>query len=412
MRRPSRTSVLIAAVLLGAIGVGFAWYAYQSRVPDINAVGGTILVYQVDRRGNQNRAVDTTALAESLERRFAYQGLRHVKARPVDAEQVEVLIPRVGDHAAEVQSIKEMVAQVGQLEFRILANGSDDHDAIAAAQSMVNHERDGDAKLKQEFEDAQHDGQPPPGLRDADGQPQKFDLTLARGLKSTVSYSWVELGQVERRTLNLDNAAKDDPQRDAVWREAAANRDKAVRLRGAIGPGGGQAGFLLQGAVFYSRACKDRNLPEQDRIRKEVDYFVLARDPEFDPATGARTAAIDGSFLSSAYADRDATGRPTIAFSLNAAGADLFGALTRKNVAEGVAGGERPKVRHLGIILDGQVMSAPTINSEIRDRGIISGSFTDQQVAQMVSILRAGALPASVLPLPVRETVVEPGHGQ
>ena len=61
---------------------------------------------------------------------------------------------------------------------------------------------------------------------------------------------------------------------------------------------------------------------------------------------------------------------------------------------------------HLASILDGLVMSAPTINSEIRDRGSISGSFTQKQVEELVNILRAGRLPATLKPQPVSESTI------
>jgi SecD/SecF fusion protein len=398
----SPTSRLIALVLVLTIAAGLVWNFYWARQPDIDEVGGTILVYRIDRGAKQAVHNDTKLIAETLQRRFVFDGLRHIMARPAGPEEVEVRVPRVGDHQAEVQAIKAMVAQVGRLEFRILANSHDDIQAIEAAQRMINEERAVDPKLDQEIQDAQNQGLPPPGPRNDDGEPRKYDLILARGQKSTVSYSWVELSEAERRSLNLDNAARDDPRRDAAWKEAFAHRGKARQL-----PETHEGALMMQGALFYSRACKDGNLPEEERRKKDVDYFVLARDPEFDPVTGKHTPDIDGTYLASAHADRDATGRPVIGFTLNAAGAELFGTLTRKNVTEGPPGGPRT-VRHLAIVLDGLVMSAPTINSEIRDRGMISGSFTQRQVEEMVSILRAGALPGALLPRPVREVAVEP----
>jgi SecD/SecF fusion protein len=64
--------------------------------------------------------------------------------------------------------------------------------------------------------------------------------------------------------------------------------------------------------------------------------------------------------------------------------------------------------RHLAIILDGLVMSAPTINSEIGRQGQISGNFTQQEVDSIVSLLRAGALPVRLKAQPVSETTVAP----
>jgi SecD/SecF fusion protein len=415
MKLPSRTTWLIMLVLLLTIGVSLAWHFYEARQPDIDAVGGTILVYEIDRRDMvAHRAkVDTQILADALQRRFGVDGLRHVKVRPGGADQVEVIIPRVGDHDNNVFTVKQIVARVGELLFRILANSNDDREAIQAARQMVNEDRENDAKLKQVFADAQAGGLPPPGLRGANGELRKFHLRLAHGQKSIVSYHWVELGPSERQSLNLDAGARDDLVRGDIWKEATAQRGKAAQLPEVGGPMGPHARLLLQGAVFYFRTCEDRNLLEKERQNKELDIFVLARDPEFDPATGKSTPEIDGTFLAAAFPDRDATGRAIVGFNFNKAGAELFGTLTRKNVREdnvlGAVDGA-PRLRHLAIILDGLVMSAPTINSEIRDRGSISGEFTDRQISEMVGVLRAGRLPAALLPQPVRETVVEAGQ--
>jgi SecD/SecF fusion protein len=305
----------------------------------------------------------------------------------------------------EVQRIKDLVAKVGRLEFRILANSLDDKEAIEDAMRMINNDWQADPKLEKEIKDAQSKGLAPPGPRDAAGDPKKYTITVARNNKSTVTYSWVELGPLERRSLHLDNASRTDSQWNRAWNEASFNRGKALKLPD-IGGAGAQTRYLLEGALFYSRKCEDRNLPEEERRKKDIEYFVLARDPEFDVNSGKRTPDIDGSLLSSAFPDRDQVGRPQVGFTFGPTGADLFGTLTRKNVSEGTGPDTGKKNRHLAIILDGLVMSAPTINSEIRDRGSISGSFTQKQVEELVNILRAGRLPATLKPQPVSESTI------
>src|SRR5262249_36562668 len=150
-----------------------------------------------------------------------------------------------------------LVANVGRLEFRVLANSHDDKDAITDAERMINKDKDVDAKLAQEIKDAQAKGLPPPGPRDPDGNPKRYTITVARGFKMNVTYSWVELGMTERASLNLDNAARTDATRNRAWQEAFLNRDKAVKLPDRGTGVGGQTEYLLQGALFYSRKCED-----------------------------------------------------------------------------------------------------------------------------------------------------------
>src|SRR5947209_1139705 len=105
MRLPSRTTGLVLLVLALTIAVGLAWHWYRARPPDIDAVGGTVLVYRLDKNP-KDAVTDSKLMAEALQRRFAFDGMRHVTVRPGQGDEVEVRIPRVGDHDADVRSIK------------------------------------------------------------------------------------------------------------------------------------------------------------------------------------------------------------------------------------------------------------------------------------------------------------------
>jgi SecD/SecF fusion protein len=323
----------------------------------------------------------------------------------------------------EVQRIKDLVAKVGSLEFRILANSVDDAAAEKDAADLINNKAFLDPKITKEVEEAQEMGKPPPGPRvPGSSDPKVYDIQLPRNQKSTVTYSWVELGPQERRQLNLDNAAEHDPLRNKTWLAAAKERkDKkgkggATTLPDLSDPQGHRQ--LLQGALFYSRPCVDRNLPEEERRQKAIEYFVLTRDPEIDPKLPQnwpldkrRTPKIDGSYLRSAMSGI-ADVRPAVHFTFNEAGGEFFGTLTRKNIPSGSGPEESQTKRHLAIVLDGLIMSAPTINSEIRTQGQITGSFTRKEVDNLVNILRAGALPASLKPQPVSESTMGATLGQ
>lgn len=99
-----------------------------------------------------------------------------------------------------------------------------------------------------------------------------------------------------------------------------------------------------------------------------------------------RAADITGRDLRNARAIFDENGRPAVAFSLTRAGAERFARLTGDNVG-----------RHLAIVLDGRVQSAPQIEHRIAGgEGYIRGQFTQQEAADLSLVLRAGALPASM----------------
>jgi protein-export membrane protein SecD len=50
----------------------------------------------------------------------------------------------------------------------------------------------------------------------------------------------------------------------------------------------------------------------------------------------------------------------------------------------------------LAIVLDGKVLSAPTIQAQISDQGVITGASTQQDAADLALNLKAGSLPAKV----------------
>ncbi len=310
----------------------------------------------------------------------------------------------------DVQRIKDLVAKVGSLEFRILANNKDDAKGIEEAKKLLEST---DPAMQQELKTAQETGLPPPGprVKGSKTEPQIFEISLPRDNKSQVTYSWVELGPQERHTLGLDNASAFDPKRNEAWLEMAKARSegKAITI---TDPHSAKKFSLLQGALFFSRKCEDRNLPEEERRQKAYEYFVLARDPEIDsrkpanlPLEQRRTPKIGGNYLRNAMADMHDV-RPAVSFIFNEEGGSLFGDLTRKNVPSRTGAEGTEVKRFLAIVLDGLIMSAPTINSEIRTHGQITGDFTKREVDALVNILRAGQLPASLKPQPVSESTM------
>ncbi len=99
---------------------------------------------------------------------------------------------------------------------------------------------------------------------------------------------------------------------------------------------------------------------------------------------------VTGAYLVQVGSDVDQRGRPDLTFRFNSLGAKKFGGLTSSNLPDEASG----FTRKLGIILDGYLCSAPSIQSTIQDRGEITGSFTKKQTEDLAAVLNAGALPA------------------
>ncbi|CAG4932007.1 MULTISPECIES: protein translocase subunit SecD [Acidithrix] len=111
-------------------------------------------------------------------------------------------------------------------------------------------------------------------------------------------------------------------------------------------------------------------------------------------------SVLTGSALKSAYAGLDSTGNWLVNFTLTKTGSPAFDALAKKYYGQYVA-----------IVLDGNVISAPKINStSFGGQGQISGQFTQSQADNLALVLRYGALPVQL----VQQTVqtVSPTLGQ
>ena len=95
---------------------------------------------------------------------------------------------------------------------------------------------------------------------------------------------------------------------------------------------------------------------------------------------------LDGSMLTDAKVGFDKNNQPLINFSLNGAGAKIFGDFTGKNVG-----------KRMAVVLDNKVYSAPNINERIGGGHVqISGSFTLSEAHDLAIALRSGALLAPV----------------
>lgn len=110
-------------------------------------------------------------------------------------------------------------------------------------------------------------------------------------------------------------------------------------------------------------------------VNEPGTYYVLEQAP-----------VVTGEQLTDAQPSFDQNGRPAVNFRFNPQGARKFGDYTAANIGSPFA-----------IVLDGEVISAPTIQSHIPGgSGIITGNFTIEESTNLAVLLRAGALPAGM----------------
>lgn len=111
---------------------------------------------------------------------------------------------------------------------------------------------------------------------------------------------------------------------------------------------------------------------------------LALEDPDFIPS------GLTGQYLKRANVQlsggSSANIGPTIGIEFNSEGGQKFAEITRTNVG-----------KRVGIFLDGQLISAPTVREEIKNgQAEISGQFTLQEAKDLVRDLNLGALPVPV----------------
>src|SRR5581483_1571280 len=173
-----------------------------------------------------------------------------------------------GVSAEFVQDVKEKIAQQGNLEFRIVANEHMDGLAIKTAQEMFRSRPPEQAK-ETDYNRAVQGLPPDAPTPGPDAEPWAY------------TYSWVELGRDERRSLGLNNAAQADTTANSRWAQVAAGREKGepvlLRFDNVKSIDESKTGYTTM--LVYSRKCENAHLSPTEREQKAFDYFVLLRNP-------------------------------------------------------------------------------------------------------------------------------------
>ncbi|HVR28011.1 MAG TPA: protein translocase subunit SecD [Thermoanaerobaculia bacterium] len=160
--------------------------------------------------------------------------------------------------------------------------------------------------------------------------------------------------------------------------------------------------YPSQGAAFTEEEIL-RNFP--GGLPGDVEIFPQEIRGERGESAGTAYLALEsrriitGRDLRTARSGLGQFNEPVVRFYLSQDAGRIFGEATGANVG-----------RRLAIVLDGKVQSAPVVQSRITDEGVIEGQFTQAEVEDLVTVLRSGALPASIAYL--EERAVGPSLGQ
>jgi len=229
------------------------------------------------------------------------------------------------------------------------------------------------------------------------------DIEVAsNGPVFTVQLSEAEKQQVDERTVQQSLEIIRRRIDEVGTREPTIQRQGTERILVQV-PGVGSAQEVkdiigttaqLTFQPVVSRTSNDAGDPGSGNeilpsLDEEGVFYVLEKSP-----------VVTGEDLVDAQPDFDQNGRPAVSFRFNVSGARKFGDYTLENIGSPFA-----------IVLDGEVVSAPTIQSHIAGgSGIITGNFDVIEATNLAVLLRAGALPAGLTFL--EERTIGPELGQ
>jgi preprotein translocase subunit SecD len=138
-------------------------------------------------------------------------------------------------------------------------------------------------------------------------------------------------------------------------------------------------------------------LPPGSEVLEEVGGRSGQEGPRY--VVIRKKVELGGDALTRAQAGFDQNNQASVNFTFNTQGAKKFAAITTEHVG-----------RQFAIVLDGKVISAPSIREPIiGGSGQITGNFTVQSSNDLALLLRAGALPAPLTVL--EERTVGPDLG-
>ncbi len=190
-----------------------------------------------------------------------------------------------------------------------------------------------------------------------------------------------------------------------------------------MSPNGGQYSPAVLGVAEKNKRNRIAELLYQEEIKGLFPpniEFKWSRSPVKDYETGEQTnlyqlymirkerttnePPLSGENVTRAQSQPNPiNGEPAVSLSMDETGSRIWGQLTTAAAQD--------NQREIAIVLDDEVVSAPSVNEPILNGSSqISGSFTIQEAEDLASILQVGRLPAEARI--IQESVVGPSLGQ
>ncbi|MFJ2113732.1 MULTISPECIES: protein translocase subunit SecD [unclassified Streptomyces] len=358
--RPGRTLALFLIAMVALTG-GMFWSGHVTPRLGIDLAGGTSITLQAKNTPGKPNAINKTNMDTAvsiIERRVNGLGVSEAEVQTQGAENIIVNIPK----GTNEKQARAQVGTTAQLYFRPVLTVAPG--APAAAQPSGSPSPSPSASAgKDKVENA-----------DPSAEPSASSTTQGRAV--------------------TDALKKDETPTPSASASAKADSAKAAS------PTPTPSGSASPDPASEALARKFENLDcTNQAARTEVNLGATPKDTIV--ACGKNSAdewekyvlgpaELEGTDVADAKGVLDPQrGIWIVQMDFTSAGTKKFAAITGKLAQQ------QPPMNQFGIVLDGNVVSAPSVTTQLGANAEISGSFTQTSAQDLANILSYGALPLS-----------------
>ncbi|MET8728431.1 MULTISPECIES: protein translocase subunit SecD [Streptomyces] len=363
--RPGRALALILIAMVALAG-GMFLSGHTTPRLGIDLAGGTSITLEAQNQPGKPNAINQTNMDTAvgiIERRVNGLGVSEAEVQTQGNKNIIVNIPK-GTNSKQAQ---EQVGTTAQLYFRpvltVQASGPETPTPSGSATPSAS-------------------GTPKPG-ESAQGEDKAKDEDKPQGEEATGSEATPSASATTQGRAVTGALTKDDPTPGASDEPKASESPEAS-------PSADPATAKLQ-EEFAKLDCTDpKQRTDAGKNAKATDSIVACGSnvPGSYEKYILGPAEVSGSDVDDAKGAIDQqTGEWIVSMEFTSAGAKKFQTIT------GRLSQQQPPMNQFAIVLDGEVVSAPSVRQALSKNAQISGSFDQQSAEDLGNILSYGALP-------------------
>ncbi|TXS03565.1 protein translocase subunit SecD [Streptomyces sp. col6] len=346
--KPGRSLALILIVMVALTGGMFLADQPTPRL-GIDLAGGTSITLEAKAEPGQEKAINKTNMDTAvriMERRVNGLGVSEAEVQTQGNSNIIVNIPK-GTNSAQA---REQVGTTAKLYFRPVLT-------VAAGKPTPEPSASSSGKASTS---------PSPK---ASASEKATDGDKATGSSSKPSASATTQGRAVTGALKKDSS----PTPKASDSASAAEEAAAAKLQ----------------KKFEELDCSTKAARSQAALGSKATDTVVACEQDGSAKYVLGPAEVDGTDVKSSKAALDQNGQWIVQMEFNGGGAKKFRKITGKLAAQ-----QSPQ-NQFAIALDNEVVSAPSVRTELSANAEISGSFDQQSAEDLANVLSYGALPLS-----------------